>query len=116
MKNKLEKILKGIFLSSVGSLMANNGDQAISYNLSNLENNNDKKIEESKSNDNSQKYILKIHDDDSYLIAGHRSHRSHSSHRSHYSHRSSSSEAHTVAVHLLLEAHIEAPQLPEYTH
>ena len=34
---------------------------------------------------------MKIQDDNSYLIAGHRSHRSHSSHRSHYSHRSSSS-------------------------
>ncbi len=91
MKSKLEKILKGIFLSSIGSLIANNEAQAVTYNLSNLKENNTKKIEENKSNDNTQKYILKIHDDNSYLIAGHRSHRSHSSHRSHYSHRSSSS-------------------------
>jgi len=90
MKNKYAQILKGIFISSVGSLVANNEIQATPYKLSNLENENDEKIGQAKSNDNTQKYILKIHDDDSYLITGHRSHRSHSSHQSHYSHRSSS--------------------------
>lgn len=66
------------------------------YNLSYIDNDEDKLLEENKKNDLSKKYILKIHDDNSYLIAGHRSHRSHSSHRSSSSgssYRSSSSSS-----------------------
>lgn len=90
MKDKFNNILKKIFLSSIGSLIAANGAQAIQYDYTSLKK-DDKKNEEKKTNDLSKKHILKIHDDNSYLIAAHRSHRSHSSHRSHYSHRSSSS-------------------------
>lgn len=89
MKDKFEKILKKIFLSSVGSIIATNGIQAVPYNLSKVENSNkDKRLEESKQKDNSLKHILKMYEDNSYLIAGHRSHRSHSSHQSHSSHSS----------------------------
>lgn len=82
MKTKFEKLLKGIFLTSIASLVSSNDANAISYDLSKISNDNNDNIEQGKKNDLSQKYVLKIHNDNSYLIAGHRSHRSHSSHRS----------------------------------
>lgn len=88
MKTKFKDLLKSIFLTSVASLISSNEANAISYDLSRISDDNN--IEQGKKNDLSQKYILKIHNDNSFLIAGHRSHRSHSSHSSHSSHRSSS--------------------------
>lgn len=95
MKTKFKKFLKGIFLTSIASVISSNDANAISYDLSKISN-NDNNIEQGKKNDLSQKYILKIHNDNSYLIAGHRSHRSHSSHRSHASHRSSSYGSYSI--------------------
>lgn len=90
MKSKFEKLLKNIFLTSVTSIIATHTTKAAAYNLPDLDaNTNNSEISEK--NDFSQKFILKFTGDNSYLIAGHRSHRSHSSHRSHTSHRSSSS-------------------------
>lgn len=82
MKSKFKKLLKGVFLSSVASIISTNGVKAAPYDLSHLNSDGDNLSKKNKENDLSQKYILKIHDDNSYLIAGHRSHRSHSSHRS----------------------------------
>jgi murein L,D-transpeptidase YcbB/YkuD len=90
MKSKFEKLLKGIFISSVSSLVAINGANAAPYDLSKIDD-NDNKIEFKTEKENAKKYILKMYDDDSYSILGHRSHSSHRSHRSHSSHRSSSS-------------------------
>jgi len=61
-------------------------------NLKLPDNNNDGEKELTKEKQKPlQKYIIKFRSDDTYLIAGHRSHSSHRSHRWHSSHRSSSS-------------------------
>jgi len=85
MKNKYSKYLKGLFISSITTLIATDSN-AESYNLS--------KIQEENFNINnptgikkelSPKLLLAFNSDNSYSSIGHRSHRSHSSHRSHYS-------------------------------
>ena len=61
MKTKFEKLLKGIFLTSIASLVSSNDANAISYDLSKISNDNNDNIEQGKKNDLSQKYVLKIH-------------------------------------------------------
>lgn len=90
MKNKIQTLLKGIFLGSISSLIASHGVKASSYDLNKLTVSNDGQTEVNTKKDNSQKFILKFQNDDSYLLAVHRSHSSHRSHASHASHRSSS--------------------------
>jgi len=90
MKNHFKTLLKGIFLSSISSLVASQGADATAYDLNKLKVNSDGQTEVKAKKDNSQKFILRFKSDDSYLIAGHRSHSSHASHASHASHRSSS--------------------------
>jgi murein L,D-transpeptidase YcbB/YkuD len=85
MKNHFKTLLKGIFLGSVSSLVTSNGADALTYDLDKLKVNNDGQTEVKTQKDNSQKFILKFQSDDSYLIAGHRSHASHASHASHRS-------------------------------
>jgi len=60
MKRRFEEILKGIFLSSLGSLIANNEAQPLTYELSTLGDNRITKTDENKFKDNGQKYILTI--------------------------------------------------------
>lgn len=57
MKTKFKELLKGIFLTSVASLVSSNEANAISYDLSKMSNDNN--IEQKKKSDLSQKYILK---------------------------------------------------------
>ena len=90
MKKHFQTLLKGIFLGSVSSLFASHGAEASNYDLNNLKIKDDGQTEVKAKKDNSQKFILRFKSDDSYLIAGHRSHSSHASHASHASHRSSS--------------------------
>lgn len=87
MKKQFNNILKGIFLTSVASLLSTSEVEASPYNLDNLD---DSHSEFTKANDSDTrlKHILKFRDDKSYIISGHRSHSSHRSHRSHSSHRS----------------------------
>ena len=66
MKTKFKDLLKSIFLTSVASLISSNEANAISYDLSRISDDNN--IEQGKKNDLSQKYILKIHNDNSFLI------------------------------------------------
>lgn len=92
MSSKISDLIKGIFLASLASLPGSNisastppiidatiDDQHIS--------------QDNAKPDLSRKLILKMNSDNSYLLAGHRSHRSHSSHRSHYSSRSGGSSS-----------------------
>lgn len=58
MKTKFKELLKGIFLTSIASLVSSNEANAIPYDLSKISNDNN--IEQGKKNDLSQKYILKI--------------------------------------------------------
>ena len=60
MKSKFEKLLKGIFLTSIASLVSSNDANAISYDLSKISKDNNDNIEQGKKNDLSQKYVLKI--------------------------------------------------------
>lgn len=64
MKTKFKDLLKSIFLTSVASLISSNEANAISYDLSRISDDNN--IEQGKKNDLSQKYILKIHNDNSF--------------------------------------------------
>jgi murein L,D-transpeptidase YcbB/YkuD len=85
MKKNLQTLLKGIFLGSISSLIASQGLTASTYDLSKLKEKDDGQTEAKVKKDNSQKFLLKFQSDDSYLIAGHRSHASHASHASHRS-------------------------------
>ena len=94
MKRSFEKYLKGVFLTSMASLVYPSDIQASPISFLNDYNSDDSEVRNALGNDNKQKkFVLKMNNDDSYLIAAHRSHsshRSHFSHRSHSSHRSSS--------------------------
>lgn len=94
MKTNFQKIIKKIFLTSLGTLGVSQATEAITIenNISEA-NGNGLQLKENKENDLSQKFVLKFGGDNSYLIAGHRSHRSHQSHRSHYSSSSGGSSS-----------------------
>ena len=85
MKKNFQTLLKGIFLGSLSSLIASQSIDASTYDLTKLKAKDDDPTELKTKKDNSQKFILKFQSDDSYLIAGHRSHASHASHASHRS-------------------------------
>lgn len=68
MKTKFKNILKGIFLTSIASMVSSNEASAISYDLSRISDDNENNIEQKTKKDLSQKYILKVHNDNSYLI------------------------------------------------
>ena len=93
MKKHFQTLLKGIFLGSISSLVASQGAEASTYDLNKFKINDGGQTEVKARKDNSQKFILRFKSDDSYLIAGHRSHSSHRSHASHSSHRSSSTSS-----------------------
>jgi murein L,D-transpeptidase YcbB/YkuD len=83
MKKNFQNVLKGIFISSLTSLCASNNAEASNiYDVSKLKVKDDETAEQNKKQDLTQKFIIKVQSDNSYLIAGHTSHRSHSSHRS----------------------------------
>lgn len=85
MKVRFQNLLKGIFLGSISTLIASQGTNASPYDLTKFKAKDDGQAEVKAKKDNSQKFILKFRSDDSYLIAGHRSHASHASHASHRS-------------------------------
>ncbi|MDP2338818.1 MAG: peptidoglycan-binding domain-containing protein [Bacteroidota bacterium] len=79
MKKHFQALLKGIFLGSISSLVASQGAEASTYDLKKFKINDGGQTEVKARKDNSQKFILRFKSDDSYLIAGHRSHSSHRS-------------------------------------
>lgn len=85
MKKNFQNLLKGIFLGSISSLVASHGAEASVYDLNKLKVNDGEQTEMKVKKDYSRKFILKFQSDNSYLIAGHRSHASHASHASHRS-------------------------------
>lgn len=90
MKPRIHDFIKGIFLTSIATLSGTDGHATESIIISDT--NADTQISQDKSKPElSKKLLLKINNDNSYLLAGHRSHRSHSSHRSHYSSQTGSS-------------------------
>lgn len=60
MKTKFKNILKGIFLTSIASMVSSNEASAISYDLSRISDDNENNIEQKTKKDLSQKYILKV--------------------------------------------------------
>ena len=60
MKSKFEKLLKGIFLTSIASLVSSNDANAISYDLSKISKDNNDNIEQGKKNDLSQRLVPAI--------------------------------------------------------
>lgn len=87
MGNKFNNFLKGIFVTSLSTLTSieTNADSKSTFNPLDFGNNEAKLSQENSSNILTNKLLLKMNSDHSYLLVGHRSHRSHSSHRSHYS-------------------------------
>ncbi len=87
MGTKFNNFLKGIFVTSLATLTSieTNADSKTSTKALDFGNNETKLSQEKSSNILTNKLLLKMNNDNSYLLAGHRSHRSHSSHRSHYS-------------------------------
>lgn len=82
MKSKFKKLLGLMLIASTAKAAGNqNVDSTQTSPLSLLDNNGNKTMIKEKPN-LLQKYIVKFGSDNSYLIAGHTSHRSHSSHRS----------------------------------
>lgn len=96
MKGRFQNLLKGIFLGSISSLIASQGTDASTYDLTKFKAKDDGQTEVKAKKDNSQKFILKFRSDDSYLIAGHRSHASHASHASHRSSSTSSGSTYST--------------------
>jgi His-Xaa-Ser repeat protein HxsA len=90
MKIKFKNILSALLIAATAKVAANptvNGFPNLKLPVK--DNDGDKELTKEKQNP-LQRYIIKFRSDDTYLIAGHRSHSSHRSHRSHSSHRSSS--------------------------
>ena len=71
MKKHFKTFLKGLFLTSAASIAtsANAGQMTVDYDLSKLKS-DDNNLELTPQKDNSQKFILKIQSDDSYLNCG----------------------------------------------
>lgn len=85
MKIIYSNYLKGLFISSITSLIASDAN-ASRYNLMNFTEDGSAQINYSGiKKDLTPKLLLALNSDNSYSSVGHRSHRSHSSHRSHYS-------------------------------
>lgn len=85
MKIIYSNYLKGLFISSISSLIASDAN-AHRYNLMNFNEDGASQINYSEvKKDLTPKLLLALNSDNSYSSVGHRSHRSHSSHRSHYS-------------------------------
>ena len=92
MKKSFKDLIKGIVATSIAAIAGAHGAEAaptVSFNDSDLDL-DIASVGEAKK-DLSYKLMLKINSDNTYDIAGHRSHSSHRSHRSHSSHRSGSS-------------------------
>lgn len=95
MKPKLKNLLRGIVISSMATLANSYGAEAMpAYRFS--DDSDDTPADEygQTAKDTNVKMLLHLNSDDTYTLAGHRSHsshRSHNSHRSHSSHRSGSS-------------------------
>ena len=89
MGRKLNSILKSIFITSLATLNVVKSEAKSETLVSDTDNGNTEQIKEKLNNNLSKKLLLKMKNDNSYILASHRSHRSHSSHRSHYSSRSS---------------------------
>jgi len=88
MKTNYAQFLKNIFISSVAGLLPSKSN-AITYDLSKLDSNNDvSNISSKKKADLTPKLRIKFNDDNTYLAMAHGSHSSHSSHASHASHSS----------------------------
>lgn len=87
MGEKFNNFLKGIFVTSLATLTSieTKADSKTSIQALDFDNNEIKLSQDKSSNLLTKKLLLKMNNDNSYLLAGHRSHRSHSSHRSHYS-------------------------------
>ena len=92
MKKSFKDLIRGIVATSIAAIAGTHGAEAaptVSFNDSDLDL-DIASVGEAKK-DLSYKLMLKINSDNTYDIAGHRSHSSHRSHRSHSSHRSGSS-------------------------
>lgn len=92
MKKSFKDLIKGIVATSIAAIAGTHGAEAaptVSFNDSDMDL-DIASVGEAKK-DLSYKLMLKINSDNTYDIAGHRSHSSHRSHRSHSSHRSGSS-------------------------
>ena len=94
MKIKFKNIISALLMAATAKVAANPTVSSSNLKLPVKDNNGEKELTKEKQNP-LQKYIIKFRSDDSYLIAGHRSHSSHRSHTSHSSHRSSSSSYYT---------------------
>jgi len=92
MANKLTKLLRKVFLSSLAGIAANNTSAAINDPTVFEPNKNGNRFESylNLKPDLSPKLLLKKILNDGWTFMAHRSHRSHSSHQSHRSHYSSS--------------------------
>lgn len=85
MKPSYSTYLKGLFISSITSLIATDAN-AQTYDLTRIKEEGSTQINFSGiKNDLTPKLLLALNSDNTYSSVGHRSHRSHSSHRSHYS-------------------------------
>jgi murein L,D-transpeptidase YcbB/YkuD len=93
---KKNKLLKNIFLASIGSMATSNISQELiaknSHKMINSEDNLNLIEDSYSSKELTKKLLLKVSDDGTFTSQSHQSHRSHSSHRSHYSHYSSYSQ------------------------
>ena len=90
MKSKYKKLLSAMLVVAAAKVAANpTTDNSQITKLNSVDNDGESALIKEKQKQ-LQKYIIKFSSDNSYLIAGHRSHSSHRSHRSHSSHRSSS--------------------------
>lgn len=92
MKKSFKDLIKGIVATSIAAIAGTHGADAVpSVTFSESDLDLDMVSQGESKKDLSYKLVLKINSDNTYDIAGHRSHSSHRSHRSHSSHRSGSS-------------------------
>lgn len=112
MESRFKKVLKGSFLTSI---MATSSAEVSSYDIDKFKQIDKGEPELNTKQDNSQKFVLKIQNDNPYLIAGLRSHHSHSL-TDRIPHTGPAVQAIQVVVHHPEHRHIQFPhqQIQEF--